>query len=137
MLNKELLLAQKQGLQDGEFLLTIGTADGAYGFMQDDHGSVSPKFLTLNGLQHTIFRIGANYVDQAYFNFDVVGEVKNAKKARFTYKHIALEAPFVYESKIGTTSITEDLPDNKTALEIMRDMSKNVGQTVLCKFELL
>lgn len=32
MLNKELLLAQKQGLQDGEFLLTIGTADGAYGF---------------------------------------------------------------------------------------------------------
>lgn len=137
MLNKELLLAQKQGLQDGEFLLTIGTADGAYGFMQDDHGSVSPKFLTLNGLQHTIFRIGANYVDQAYFNFGVVGEVKNAKKARFTYKHIALEAPFVYESKIGTTSITEDLPDNKTALEIMRDMSKNVGQTVLCKFELL
>lgn len=137
MLNKELLLAQKQGLQDGEFLLTIGTADGAYGFMQDDHGSVSPKFLTLNGLQHTIFRIGANYVDQAYFNFDVVGEVKNAKKARFTYKHIALEAPFVYESKIGTTSITEDLPDNKTALEIMRDMSKNVGQTILCKFELL
>lgn len=137
MLNKELLLAQKQGLQDGEFLLTIGTADGAYGFLQGDHGSVSPKFLTLNGLQHTIFRIGANYVDQAYFNFAVVGEVKNAKKARLTYKHIALEAPFVYESKIGTTSITEDLPDNKTALEIMRDMSKNVGQTVLCKFELL
>lgn len=80
MLNKELLLAQKQGLQDGEFLLTIGTADGAYGFMQDDHGSVSPKFLTLNGLQHTIFRIGANYVDQGYFNFAVAGEVKNAKK---------------------------------------------------------
>lgn len=137
MLNKELLLAQKQGLQDGEFLLTIGTADGAYGFLQDDHGSVSPKFLTLNGLQHNIFRIGANYVDQAYFFFSVHGEVKNAKKARFTYKHIALEAPFVYESKIGTTSITEDLPDNKTALEIMRDMSKNVGQTILCKFELL
>lgn len=137
MLNKELLLAQKQGLQDGEFLLTIGTADGAYGFMQDDHGSVSPKFLTLNGLQHTIFRIGANYVDQGYFNFTVAGEVKNAKKARFTYKHIALEAPFVYDSKMGWTTLTEDLPDNKTALEIMRDMSKNVGQTILCKFELL
>lgn len=60
------------------------------------------------------------------------------KKARFTYKHIALEAPFVYQSKVGTfTLITEDLPDNKTALEIMRDMSKNVGQTILCKFELL
>ena len=80
MLNKELLLAQKQGLQDGEFLLTIGTADGAYGFLQDDHGSVSPKFLTLNGSQHIIFRIGANYVDQGYFNFAVHGEVKNAKK---------------------------------------------------------
>lgn len=137
MLNKELLLAQKQGLQDGEFLLTIGTADGAYGFMQDDHGSVSPKFLTLNGLQHTIFRIGANYVDQGYFYFTVAGEVKNAKKARFTYKHIALEAPFVYDSKMGWTTLTEDLPDNKTALEIIRDMSKNVGQTILCKFELL
>lgn len=137
MLNKELLLAQKQGLQDGEFLLTIGTADGAYGFMQDDHGSVSPKFLTLNGLQHTIFRIGANYVDQGYFNFTVAGEVKNAKKARFTYKHIALEAPFEYDSKMGWTTLTEGLPDNKTALEIIRDMSKNVGQTVLCKFELL
>lgn len=137
MLNKELLLAQKQGLQDGEFLLTIGTADGAYGFMQDDHGSVSPKFLTLNGLQHTIFRIGANYVDQGYFNFTVAGEVKNAKKARFTYKHIALEAPFVYYSKMGWTTLTEGLPDNKTALEIIRDMSKNVGQTILCKFELL
>lgn len=137
MLNKELLLAQKQGLQDGEFLLTIGTADGAYGFMQDDHGSVSPKFLTLNGLQHTIFRIGANYVDQGYFNFTVAGEVKNAKKARFTYKHIALEAPFVYDSKMGWTTLTEGLPDNKTALEIIRDMSKNVGQTILCKFELL
>lgn len=137
MLNKELLLAQKQGLQDGEFLLTIGTEDEANGFLVDRHGSVSPNFLTLNGLQHTIYRIGSNYVNEGYFNFDVVGEVKNAKKARFTYKHIALEAPFVYESKIGTTSITEDLPDNKTALEIMRDMSKNVGQTVLCKFELL
>lgn len=137
MLNKELLLAQKQGLQDGEFLLTIGTADGAYGFMQDDHGSVSPKFLTLNGLQHTIFRIGANYVDQGYFNFTVAGEVKNAKKARFTYKHIALEAPFAYDSKMGWTTLTEGLPDNKTALEIIRDMSKNVGQTILCKFELL
>lgn len=138
MLNKELLLAQKQGLQDGEFLLTIGTEDEANGFLEDRHGSVSPKFLTLNGLQHTIFRIGSNYVDQAYFYFAVVGEVKNAKKnARFTYKHIALEALFVYDSKMGTTSITEDLPDNKTALEIMRDMSKNVGQTILCKFELL
>lgn len=137
MLNKELLLAQKQGLQDGEFLLTIGTIDGAYGFMQDNHGSVSPKFLTLNGLQHTIFRIGANYVDQGYFNFAVAGEVKNVKNARFTYKHIALEAPFAYDSKMETTSIIEELPDNKTALEIMRDMSKNVGQTILCKFELL
>lgn len=137
MLNKELLLAQKQGLQDGEVLLTIGTADGTYGFMQDDHGSVSPKFLTLNGLQHTIFRIGDNNADQGYFNFTVVGEVKNAKKARFTYKHIALEAPFVYESKMGWTTLTEGLSDNKTALEIIRDMSKNVGQTILCKFELL
>lgn len=137
MLNKELLLTQKQGLQDGEFLLTIGTEDEANGFLVDRHGSVSPNFLTLNGLQHTIYRIGSNYVNEGYFNFDVVGEVKNAKNARFTYKHIVLEAPFVYESKIGTTSITEDLPDNKTALEITRDMSKNVGQTVLCKFELL
>lgn len=59
------------------------------------------------------------------------------KKARFTYKHIVLEAPFAYDQKIETTAIIEELPDNKTALEIMRDMSKNVGQTVLCKFELL
>ena len=135
MLNKELLLAQKQGLQDGEFLLTIGKSGYNCGVFVNQYGEISPNFILYKGKSYfisclTVIDIGAGDC----LTFQLTGECP-AKKCRITYKGKVLEGEMGLISKTGQSAcdFAYNIPG---AHFFFNDFKQNVGKTFPIRIEL-
>lgn len=146
MLNKELLLAQKQGLQDGEFLLTIGSMkpgtswDGYYGLNSlQGYGSISPNTILYKGETHNMHQLTTDGSDgnggASSLDFGFYGETSSTK-VRITYKGNIIETDLFYDSKYNITSGIFESVNNATVRFFFNDFRKNDGKTVPIRIEL-
>ena len=146
MLNKTLLLAQKQGLQDGEFLLTIGSKkpgtgwDGYYGFQSvGGYGSISPNTILYKGETHEFHQLSTDGSDgnggASTLDFGIFGKT-SATKVRITYKGNIIETDIAYDSKFGITAGWFESFNNSTVKFFFNDFRKNDGKTVPVRIEL-
>ena len=135
MLNKELLLAQKQGLQEGEFLLTIGKSNNSVGcFPSYGYGAISPNIILYKGQSYNIYQLRTASLNvEKQLLFSVTGEC-SAKKCRITYKGKILESEMY--SLGGAISISEFLYSNQSVKFVIDDFNQNVGKTVPIRIEL-
>lgn len=144
MLNKELLLAQKQGLQEGEFLLTIGYYNsgtvGCYGMNSlSGYGSISPNTILYKGENHNIQQLTTDGSDgnggASSLDFGFFGET-SATKVRITYKGNIIETNIEFGSKYNITSGIFESYNNASVKFFFNDFRKNNGKTVPIRIEL-
>lgn len=140
MLNKQLLLAQKQGLQDGEFLVTIEKKSVSgitmdVGYHKGRFGKILPDVLNFGNKEVFITSFAVDSRASEGPSLWPIG-LAEGTRVRVTYRN--------FKPIVGTISNVEKLivtifdgGQADTLKAITLDMCANVGKSVRVRLELL